>query len=287
MEMEKISIVGAGLMGSGIAQVCAQNGYQVILRDIEEDLLEKGFNRIRKSLEEFVSSDKIEEEPEVVLERIEGTTELKKVADSDLVIEAVPEEMDLKKSIYEDLEEVCSKNTIFATNTSSLMVTDLATGTKRPEKFIGMHWFNPPQVMELIEIVRGAKTSDETFRTIVTLSERLGKKPIQAKDGPGFFSTRYLSSFLAEAMRLYEKGVAGVKEIDEMSKMAFNWPMGPFELADHVGLDTTLHILNYIYTETGLPRYAPPLALKKLVKAGYLGDKPGSKGGFYDYFNVK
>lgn len=287
MEIKKVSVLGAGLMGAGIAQVFAQNGYEVILRDIDEDLLEKGFNRIEGSLEKLARSGKIEDEPEEVLERIEGTTELEKVKDSDLIVEAVPEKIDLKKNIYEDLEEVCKEDTIIATNTSSLMITELATGTERPEKLIGMHWFNPPPVMKLIEIIRGAETSDETYETIVKVSKSLGKEPIEAKDGPGFFTTRYLTSFLAEAIKLFEEGIAGIKEIDQMSKMAFNWPMGPFELADYVGLDTTLHILEYLHDETGRPRYAPPLTLKKLVKAGYLGDKPGSKGGFYTYFDLE
>lgn len=288
MGIKKICVLGAGLMGSGIAQVCAQAGFDVVLRDIEEDLLENGFDTIRESLERLEKADKLEEDIEDIIDRIEGTTDLEKALENtDLVIEAVPEDMDLKKKIYQDLEEVADEDTIFASNTSSLMITDLAAATDRPEKFIGMHWFNPPPVMALIEVIRGADTSDKTFETIMNLSEKLGKKPIEAADGPGFFTSRYLNLIMAEAVDFFERGVAGIKEIDEMCKMGFNWPMGPFELADYVGLDTMLHVLEYLYEELGDPKYAPPLTLKKLVKSGYVGKKPGSKGGFYEYFDVE
>ncbi len=274
-------------MGSGIAQVFAQNGYDVILRDIEEELLESGFDSIEKSLQKFSDSGKIEDSPEKILDRIEGTTELEKVSEADLVIEAVTEDIDIKKGVYKELEEVCPERGIFASNTSALMITDLATATERPEKFIGMHWFNPPQLMKLVEIVRGAETSDQTFETIKELAEEMGKKPIEANDGPGFFTTRYIASYEAEAIRLFEQGVAGIKEIDEMCKLAFNWPMGPFKLMDHMGIDTILHILEYLHAEIGGIKYKPPITLKKLVKSGYLGKKPKSKGGFYEYFEVE
>lgn len=275
-------------MGSGIAQVCAQGGYEVKMRDIAENFVENGFVMIKKSLERFAKSGKLaEEEVTKILNRIEGTTDLgNAVSDADLVIEAAPEDMALKKTIFRELDDLCPSDTILASNTSGLMITDIASATTRPEKVIGMHWFNPPQMMKLIEIARGALTSDETYDTILDLSVKLRKKPIPVTDGPGFFTTRYISFYLAEAIRLFEGGVAGIAEIDEMCKLGFNWRMGPIELADFIGLDTNLHILEYMHEETGDPRCAPPLILKKLVKSGYLGKKPGSRGGFYEYFGI-
>lgn len=288
MEIRKIAVLGAGLMGSGIAQVCAQAGFEVAMVDVEEKLVETGFQSIEKSLRRFVKSGKLEEgEVERIVERIKGTTDLKKaVGDADLVVEAVPEDMGLKKKLFKELDEICPSHTLLASNTSGLMITDIASATNRPEKVVGMHWFNPPPMMKLIEMVRGALTSDETYETIWDLSIRLGKEPVPANDGPGFFTTRYISSYLAEAIRLFEMGVAGIEEMDRMVKLGFGWPMGPIELADFVGLDTNLHILEYMHEETGDPRYAPPLTLKKLVRSGYLGKKPGSKGGFYEYFGI-
>ena len=290
-DVRKIAILGAGIMGTGIAEVCARAGYEVIFRDISEELVERAYERIKKSLNRAVERGKISrEDADAALSRINGTTDLKEaVKDADIVIEAVPEIMDLKKKIFKEIDEICPEHTIFASNTSSLMITELASATKRPDKFIGMHWFNPAPVMKLIEIIPGILTSEETYNLIVEFSKKLGKIPIKAKDGPGFFTTRFLAYYLAEAVRLLEEGVAGVKEIDDMVKLGFNWPMGPFELMDFIGLDTTYHILEYIYGEIGNPAYKPPLLLKKLVTAGFIGhpkQKPGSKGGFYEYFKI-
>ncbi len=288
MEIKKVGIIGAGLMGSGIAQVCAQAGFEVTMTDIEERFLESGFEGIKKSLQRFAKAGKIkQEEAEEIIGKVKGTTDLREVVkDVDLVIEAVPEDMELKKKVFAELDELSPQHTILASNTSGLMITDIASATKRLDKVIGMHWFNPPPMMKLIEIVRGALTSDETYETVRVFSVKLGKEPVLANDGPGFFTTRYTAWYQAEAVRLVESGIAGIKEMDKMSRLAFNWPMGPIELLDFIGLDTMLHILEYLHEETGEVKYTPPLTLKKLVKSGYLGRKPGSKGGFYEYFGI-
>ncbi len=286
MEIKKVSVVGAGLMGSGIAQVCAQAGLPVAMRDTEERFLQAGAAAIQKSLQRFVKAGKIKpEEMDEIVGRIKGTVSLADaVKDADLVIEAVPEEMELKKKVFAELDGLCPPHVILASNTSALMITDIASATRRPEKVIGMHWFNPPPMMKLIEVVKGAVTSDETTRTITELSLKLGKDPVVVGDGPGFFTTRFTILQQVDAIRFLESGIAGIPEMDKMVKMGFGWPMGVFEIMDFVGLDTMLHILDYLHREIGDPKYAPPLILKKLVKSGYLGRKPGSKGGFYEYF---
>jgi len=286
MEIKKVGVIGAGLMGSGIAQVCAQAGFQVTLRDLEERFLQSGFDAIRKSLQRFAKAGKIKpEEVDGIINRIKGTMDLQDaMKDVDLIIEAVPEEMELKKKVFADIDGLCPPHTILASNTSALMITDIASATKRPEKVIGMHWFNPPPMMKLIEVVRGAITSDETTDTVKKFSVNLGKEPVVVNDGPGFFITRYTILQQVDAIKFLESGVANIPDMDKMVKLGFGWPMGVFEVIDFVGLDTMLHILEYLHREIGDPRYAPPLTLKKLVKSGYLGRKPGSKGGFYEYF---
>nr|MDO8133107.1 3-hydroxyacyl-CoA dehydrogenase NAD-binding domain-containing protein [Candidatus Njordarchaeum guaymaensis] len=290
-DLKKITVLGAGIMGSGIAEVCARGNYKVYMTDLTNELVSKGLGKIKTSLARAAEKGKItKENVETTLSNIKFTTDLREaVKDTDLVIEATPEDLELKKRVFKQLEELCPKHTILASNTSGIMITDIAAATNRPDKVIGMHWFNPAPIMKLIEVVRGALTSDETYNIIVDLSEKLGKIPITATDGPGFFTTRYIASWITEAIRLYEQGVANIKEIDAMSKMAFNWPMGPFELADFIGLDTLLHISTYLYNETSEAHYAAPLTLKKLVKSGFIGNprvKVGSKGGFYEYFKV-
>lgn len=290
-DLKKITVLGAGIMGSGIAEVCARGNYKVYMTDLTNELVSKGLGKIKTSLARAAEKGKItKENVETTLSNIKFTTDLREaVKDTDLVIEATPEDLELKKRVFKQLEELCPKHTILASNTSGIMITDIAAATNRPDKVIGMHWFNPAPIMKLIEVVRGALTSDETYNIIVDLSEKLGKIPITATDGPGFFTTRYIASWITEAIRLYEQGVADIKEIDAMSKMAFNWPMGPFELADFIGLDTLLHISTYLYNETSEAHYAAPLTLKKLVKSGFIGNprvKVGSKGGFYEYFKV-
>lgn len=286
MEIKKIGVVGAGLMGSGIAQVCAQAGLQVTMRDTEERFLQRGAEAITKSLQRFAKAGKLKpEEVDGIVSRIRGTLDLgDAVKDADLVIEAVPEEMELKKKVFAELDGLCPAHAILASNTSALMITDIASATKRPEKVIGMHWFNPPPMMKLIEVVRGAVTSDETTHVVTEFSIKVGKDPAVVSDSPGFFTTRFTILQQVEAIKLLESGVASIPDMDKMVKLGFGWPMGVFEIMDFVGLDTMLHILDYLYREIGDPKYAPPLILKKLVKSGYLGRKPGSRGGFYEYF---
>ena len=289
MEIKKISVIGAGVMGSGIAQACSQGGYEVTMRDIEQKFLDSGFERIKGSLGRFIKSGKMtQEDVDKVVGRIKGTVDLKEAGkDADLVIEAVFEDVEAKKAVFKELDDICPERTILASNTSTIMITDLASSVGRREKFIGMHWFVPAQIMKLIEVIRGAETSDETYNTIVDLSKKLGKVPVEANDGPGFFTSRYIGSYLMEAVRLFESRVAGIKEIDTMCKLGFGWPMGPFELMDLTGLDIAMHASEYVSKEIADPKYAVPITIKKLVKAGYIGNKPGSKGGWYDYYKIR
>lgn len=290
-DIKVIGVVGAGVMGHGIAQVAARTGYDVVMVDISEDVLKKAMEMIESGpfgLKRLVEKGKMsEDEAKAVLSRIKTSTSLESLKDADFVIEAVTEKADLKKKIFADLDRICKPETIIASNTSAIMITDLATAVERKDKFIGMHWFNPAPVMKLIEIIRGALTSDETFNLTVELSKKFGKIPIEAGDGPGFFTTRFINSWLVEAVRLFEMGIGGIKEIDEMCKLAFGFPMGPFELMDLVGLDTMLHIAEYLYEETQEKHYAPPITLKKLVLSGYVGRKPGSKGGWYEFYGIE
>lgn len=292
-DVRTIGIIGAGVMGHGIAQVSARTGLNTILVDVSEEILERAIELIKSGpfgLNRLVEKGKMsEKERDECLKRIKTSTSLQDLKDADFIIEAVTEEISLKKRIFSQLDKLCKPETIFASNTSGIMITSLAEAVERKDRFIGMHWFNPAPVMKLIEIVRGALTSDETFTVTVELSKKFGKIPIEAGDGPGFFTTRFINSFLMEAIRLFEIGIGGIKEIDEMCKLAFGFPMGPFELMDLIGLDTMLHIANYMYEETKDSHYSPPLTLKKLVLSGYLGDKrlkPQSRGGWYDFYKL-
>jgi len=293
-DIKSIGVIGAGVMGSGIAQVLARTGYHVVLVDISEELLKKALEKIEKGpfgLMRLVEKGKLtEEEVKNIMERIHPTININEVKDCDFIIEAVPENPELKKEIFKKLDSICKEECIFASNTSSILITDLASAVERKEKVIGMHWFNPAPVMKLIEVVRGALTSDETYNLTVRLAEKCGKTPVEAKDTPGFFTTRFILILTNEAVRMFERGIAGIKEIDTMAKLGFGFPMGPFELMDLVGLDTILHISNYIYNETGEEIFKPPITLKKLVLSGYIGNKrikTGSKGGWYDYYKLE
>ncbi|MEM1578774.1 MAG: 3-hydroxyacyl-CoA dehydrogenase NAD-binding domain-containing protein [Archaeoglobaceae archaeon] len=293
-EIKVVGVVGAGVMGHGIAQVAARSGYEVLMVDISEEVLKKALENIKNGpygLQRLVDKGKMtKEEMEKCMGRIRVSTNYENLKDADYIIEAVPENLELKKRIFAQLDKICKPEAIFATNTSGILISSIATAVERKEKFIGMHWFNPAPVMRLIEVVRGALTSDETFEVTVELSKRFGKIPIPANDAPGFFTTRFINSWLVEAIRLYEAGIAGIKEIDEMCKLAFGFPMGPFELMDLIGLDTAYHIAEYLYNETKEKHYAPPITLKKLVLSGYIGDKRlkfGSKGGWYDFYGIK
>ena len=290
-DVKVIGVVGAGVMGHGIAQVAARSGYEVVMVDISDEVLKKAIEMIESGpfgLKKLVEKGKMsEDEAKAVLERIKTSTSLESLKDADFIIEAVTENADLKKKIFADLDRMCKPETIIASNTSAIMISDLATAVERKDKFIGMHWFNPAPVMKLIEIIRGSLTSDETFNLTVELSKKFGKIPIEAGDGPGFFTTRFINTWLVEAVRLFEMGIGGIKEIDEMCKLAFGFPMGPFELMDLIGLDTALHIAEYLYKETQEKHYAPPITLKKLVLSGYIGKKPGSRGGWYDFYGIR
>jgi 3-hydroxybutyryl-CoA dehydrogenase len=292
--VEVIGVVGAGTMGHGIAQACTQAGYAVRLIDVDRNILEKALTLIREGpfgLVKLVEKGRLNpDQVEEIMNRIRTTTDYNEFCGNvDVVIEAVPEDSELKKKILSNLDEKCPEKSVLASNTSGIMVTELAAALKRKDRFVGMHWFNPPSVMPLIEVVRGSLTSDETFNIVIELSKKLGKTPIEAKDGPGFYTTRFITAYLFEAIRLYEAEVAPITDIDEMTKLAFRHPMGPFELMDLIGLDTMLHIGEYIYSVTWEPQYRPPLSLRKLVLSGYIGDsrfKPGSRGGWRDYFKA-
>ncbi|WP_290623530.1 MULTISPECIES: 3-hydroxyacyl-CoA dehydrogenase NAD-binding domain-containing protein [unclassified Archaeoglobus] len=290
-DVRVIGVIGAGVMGHGIAQVAARSGYDVVMVDVSEEVLRKAMELIESGpfgLKRLVEKGKMsEEEAKQCLDRIKTSTSLESLKDADFIIEAVTENADLKKKIFSELDKICKPETIIASNTSAIMISDLATAVERKDKFVGMHWFNPAPVMKLIEVIRGAMTSDETFNLTVELSKKMGKIPIEAGDGPGFFTTRFINSWLVEAIRLFEIGVGGIREIDEMCKLAFGFPMGPFELMDLIGLDTVLHIAEYMYEETKEQHYAAPITLKKLVFSGYLGRKPGSKGGWYDFYGIE
>jgi len=289
-----IGVVGAGTMGHGIAQTCIEKGYVVFLTDVSRSILEKALKLIKEGpfgLMKLVEKGKLNpDQVEEIMNRIKMTTDYNEFCGNvDVVIEAVPEDSELKKKILRSLDEKCPEKTVLASNTSGIMVTELAAAVKRKDRFVGMHWFNPPSLMPLIEVVRGSLTSDETFNIVIELSKKLGKTPIEAKDGPGFYTTRFITAYLFEAIRLYEAEVAPIADIDEMTKLAFRHPMGPFELMDLIGLDTMLHIGEYIYSVTWEPQFRPPLSLRKLVLSGYIGDsrfKPGSRGGWRDYFKV-
>jgi len=289
MEVKKVTVLGAGLMGHGIAQVAAQAAkYEVSLRDVKQEFLDKGMNMINNSLQSFLKKEKIsEKEVDETLKRIHTTLDLKEaVTDADLIIEAVPENVELKKNMYREVENFAREDAIIGSNTSSVSITELASVTRRPEQFCGMHFFNPPQLMQLIEIIRGVKTSDETINTIVEVTKRMGKEPVVVnKDAPGFVVTRVLIPALNEAMYLVWEGIAEPKDIDKAIKLGLNWPMGPFTLLDYLGLDTVLSITGVFQNEIGDPKYRPCPLLRQMVKAGLLGRKTGK--GFYDWTKKK
>jgi len=284
-EVKKIAVLGAGLMGHGIAQVAAQVAkYDVSLRDVKQEFLNNGMDMIRKSLQSFLKREKIsEKEFEETLKRIHPTLDIREaVKDASLIIEAVPENVELKKKMYREVEKSAPENALIGSNTSSISITELASATRRPEQFCGMHFFNPPQLMRLIEIIRGVKTSDETINTIVEVTKRMGKEPVVVnKDCPGFVVTRVLIPALNEAMYLVWEGIAEPEDIDKAIKLGLNWPMGPFTLLDYLGLDTILSITGVFQNEIGDPKYRPCPLLRQMVKAGLLGRKTGK--GFYDW----
>ena len=282
-DIKKICVLGAGTMGAGIAQTCSVAGYQVTMRDIEQRFVDGGFARIRGPLEKRVAKGKMtQEEVEEIIGRIHGTVDVKEAVDgADVVIEAVIEDMKLKKEVFQQIDELCPDHVIFASNTSSLSITELGAATKRPDKVIGMHFFNPAPVMRLIEIIRGSETSDETVETIKALSRKLGKEPIEVKESPGFVVNRLLVPMLNEAFNVLNEGIASAEDIDKAMKLGANWPMGPFELADYTGIDIALFTMETLFRETGDPKFRPSVLLRKYVRANRLGRKTGK--GVYEY----
>lgn len=282
MEIKKVGIVGCGLMGSGIAQVCIQAGYQVVVSEINDELLNKGIDSIKANLDRNVRKGRMtEEDQKAALGRLKGTLEIRDFADCDLIIEAVIEQMEEKKKLLSALDQICPESTIFASNTSSLSIIEMASATNRPDRVLGLHFFNPVPVMRLIELVHSLATSDETINTAAEFGRSLGKEVVIVKDSPGFLVNLLLTPLMHEAMRALESGLATKEDIDTAVRLGLNHPMGPFTLADLIGLDTVYRISSAIYEEIKDPRFAPPPLLKQMVIAGWLGRKTGK--GFYEY----
>jgi len=282
MQITTVGVLGCGLMGSGIAQVCAASGYKTIVREVDDTFLEKGLGRIRKFLEDGVARGKVAADArDRTLGSLSGTTSFDRLKGCDLVIEAIVENLDEKKQTYASLEKVLPAHAILLSNTSSLCITELAASTTRPDRFAGLHFFNPVPIMKLAEVIRGLATSDDTYRTVFAFAQSLGKEPITAPDRPGFIVNRLLVPYLLDAIRAYENGLGTLEDIDKGMKLGCGYPMGPFTLLDFVGLDTTYYIANIMFEEFREPAYASPPLLKRMVLAGRLGRKSGR--GFYTY----
>ncbi|MBM7690648.1 3-hydroxybutyryl-CoA dehydrogenase [Peribacillus deserti] len=282
MGIQKVMVIGAGQMGSGIAQVCAMSGYSVILHDLKEEFVERGISTINKNLSRQINKGKLtQEKMEETVQRIQKSSDLQNAKNVDLVIEAAVENMKIKKELFAELDNICPEDTILATNTSSLPITEIAAATNRPEKVIGMHFMNPVPVMKLVEIIRGLATADEVYQTVEDMAKALNKVPVEVNDFPGFVSNRILMPMINEAIYTLYEGVASKEAIDEVMKLGMNHPMGPLTLADFIGLDTCLYIMETLHEGFGDDKYRPCPLLRKYVKAGWLGRKSGR--GFYSY----
>jgi len=280
--MKKIVVIGGGTMGLDIAQVFAKKGFDVVVRDINDDIIKASEGRLNKGLDKLVSKGKMDEAKKAdILAHMTFTTDLNMAADADLVVEAAIENLDIKKSIFAELDKICKPETILATNTSSISITAIAAATKRPDKFIGMHFVNPATVMKLVEVIRGAHTSDETYKAVADLSVEIGKEPVEVNEAPGFVVNKILIPMINEAADLLYTGVASAEGIDTAMKLGANHPMGPLALGDLIGLDVCLAIMDVLYNETHDPKYRASLLLRKMVRAGTLGRKTGK--GFFDY----
>lgn len=277
----KVTVIGAGTMGRGIAQVFAQAGNQVILSDVYEKALDTALKEIRKSLDKLHAKGLIKESPDTVMARIKTTMDLKEGTGSEVFVEAVLERFDIKEKLYGQLNELAGNNSLIASNTSSISINALSAAIRRPENFIGLHFFNPVPVMKLVEIIRGERTSEETLKRSLDIVKNLGKDPVTSKDFPGFISNRILMPLIREATLTLEQGVATKEDIDKTLKLGMNHPMGPLELADFIGLDVVYDIMRVLYAEFGDPRFMPPVTLRNLVSSGKLGRKNGE--GFYRY----
>src|ERR1700737_2138467 len=286
MEIRKVGVLGCGLMGSGIAQVAATSGFDVVVLEVEQKYLDRGFAGIEKSLAKFAERPPekggiTSQQRDQIRARLKGTTHKQDLADCDLIIEAIIESVPEKKAMYRSLDDIVKKNVILATNTSSISVTELLTSSQRPERFVGLHFFNPVPLMKLVEVVRTIATAPEVYDTVYEFAKRLGKVPVRTSDKTGFIVNRLLVPYLLDAVRAYEEGVGSIEDIDNAMKLGCGYPMGPFTLLDFVGLDTTYYITHVMYDEFKEKRFASPPLLKRLVMAGWYGKKSGE--GFYDY----